>query len=60
MLHSLTSGPLANKAKSRAPAGDTAHLIEDPAAYLDVYPGPVDWKPAFMDDDADTLMTEAA
>ncbi|MFE7558500.1 cell division protein FtsK [Kitasatospora sp. NPDC057500] len=52
--------PYVSDADAARIADDTAHLTEDPAAYLDVYPGPVDWKPAFMDDDADTLMTEAA
>ncbi|MDJ0342515.1 FtsK/SpoIIIE domain-containing protein [Streptomyces sp. PH10-H1] len=42
--------PQVSDADAARIAEATSHLTLDPAAFLDCYPGPIDWKPSFADD----------
>jgi len=52
--------PQVSDADAARVAEATSHLTQDPAAFLDNYPGPVDWKPSFAKDPDMTVDDEAA
>ena len=52
--------PQVSDADAARIAEATSHLTLDPAAFLDCYPGPIDWKPSFADDPDMTADNDAA